>query len=160
MTNTRCVTAGRFTAPAIVLVLGGAACNRYEQRRIVCPPGAPTAASSIAWQLAPDAPGTLTLESRTVNNARIRAAMNPQARLDTLAWRVIAADGTLRFDSVSPGPHDLTVRALGHRVARTKVVVPPGAGVLALAAMAADPISINEVCGMTLTVPKPWWKFW
>lgn len=141
-------------------LLGSGACNRYEQRRIVCPPAPPTAVSSIAWQQAPHAPGTLTVEARAVNPGTTPAAMQPQARLDSLAWHRFATDGTVRFDLVSPGPHQLIVRALGYRAARSEVEVSAGAGVQALATLAVDRTFINEACGMTLTVRKPWWKFW
>jgi len=136
------------------------ACNRYELRPVHCEPTPPTAASTIAWERFSGTPGTLSVDVRTLSNTVSLQVLAPQLRLDSLPWRVFAPDGTTHFDSLARGPHELTVRALGFRVAHGTVIVPTELATRALVVMAVDPIVFDESCGMLYRARKPWWKLW
>src|SRR5688572_5916633 len=75
------------------------------------------------------------------------------------AWRVVDADGAIRFESLSVGSHELAVRGIGYRGARVNVHVSPDAGIQAVA-MAGDPSRFDGGCGMMYRARKPWWKVW
>lgn len=135
-------------------------CNRYELRPVHCPPALPSAASTIAWERVPGGPGALSVEIQSLRGTVSLQALAPQLRLDSLPWRVFESDGRTHFDSLSPGPHELRVRALGFRAARATVIVPTEGGTRALVVMAVDPIVFDESCSMMYRARKPWWKLW
>ena len=154
-------------SPAIKLyvlgLLGGAsllACNRYELRPVPCPVETPNGGSAIAWERTPGKVGTMTLSLHSISDSASLLRTGPQARIGQQSWRVFGPDGTIRFDSLAPGPHEVTVRVLGYRAAHTTVVMPDDGAVRAAATVALYPMSFDGGCGMMYRARKPWWKLW
>ena len=136
------------------------ACNRYELRPLPCPVETPSGGSAIAWERVPGSVGTLTLSIHSVADGPSLVRASPQARIGRENWRVFNLDGMIRFDSLAPGPQEVSVRALGYRAAHTTVVMPEGGGVRAAATVALYPMSFDGGCGMMYRARKPWWKLW
>ena len=142
-----------------VMVIGAvtlAGCVRYEYRRIECPAPPPVGASATAWAATPGPTGSLVVHVATVEGRPPVAGAS--ARLGSLPWRHFSLEGSVRFDSLPAGLHELTVRGIGYHPARTAIFMRTDSGVVARAVLAADRIVINESCGTMQRVPKPWWK--
>ena len=135
-------------------------CNRYELRPVPCPPEIPNGGSSIAWERTSDNVGTLVLSVRTIIDSVSLAPYGPQARIGSSSWRVFGTDGRIQFDSLAPGSHEVSVRALGYRAAHATVIMPEEGGLRAIATVALYPISFDGGCGMMYRARKPWWKLW
>lgn len=141
---------------AFVICLAG--CNRYEYRTIQCESRPPAAASAIGWEPIPHRSGSIEVSVRATGTGTPILGNGTAASLDSAAWHQTAADGAVRFDSIPPGRHTLMVRAIGYHLALAPVVMQPDSGVAALAVMAQARTLINEACGATYRVRKPWWQ--
>lgn len=136
------------------------ACNRYELRPVPCPVETPNGGSAIAWERTPGTVGTMTLSLHSISDSASLLRTGPQARIGRQGWRVFGPDRTIRFDSLAPGPHEVTVRVLGYRAAHATVVMPADGAVRAAATVALYPMSFDGGCGMMYRARKPWWKLW
>ncbi|MGH7655642.1 MAG: hypothetical protein ACREN6_13365 [Gemmatimonadaceae bacterium] len=137
-----------------------AACNRYEYRKIECPPPAPSAQSTVAWHTTPAHRGELhvrvvTLEWKTF----MGIPQGASARLgpDPLT-RGLDPNAEITFSDVSAGTHALMVREIGYPAARGTIRMPPDSGVDALVTLAEYVVVLDGPCGLQARVRKPWWK--
>lgn len=133
-------------------------CIRYEYRRIACPVPPPIGASAVAWEASPGKKGSVAVHVATVDDRPPQAGAS--ARVGSAPWRPLSPEGIARFDSIAPGAHELSVRAIGYTLARASVVVRADSGVFARAILARDRMVFEECFGTTQRVAKKWWQVW
>jgi hypothetical protein len=103
----------------------------------------------------------VTIEARADSGERLTTPGRWRAESDGVG-RDAGKDGTVRFDAVVPGTHQLRVRAFGYLAAQGEITVPADTGTHVVVVMARYQMTLDGVCGPTFRerVRTPWWKLW